>query len=733
MRADARGRPAGDGRRSVWRRQPALLLTLLLIFTATWPALRMWTTVRAAASDPLPIAPLGPLLAERTRFTAGFAEPRSLRLHAGVDFSTNRRQGMPVLAPAGGWISRIAADYTGYGLQLMLTDSLGRRHLFAHLSAFREDLQQELERARQASGAYSQALFPEPGRFPVRAGEEIGQSGDTGNGPPHLHYELRSATEDRVYNPLRHGLRVYDDQAPVLESLALVPAACGSRAGGGLLPVRVTPRAAGPGRWTLPDTLDCEGLTGLAIHAVDHLPGNAARLLPWQVEVVEEGDTLFRLRLDSFPLTAQGESGRLFQRWLQQMYGRPYLRLWGGAGELGVWDGRATAGLLVPDPARPLRRLDLLVRDAAENLASLHVVLRLRPAPVTEPHFAPPDSVDLAALKPPPPVKKGKKAGQRSRSRRKSKPAPPPPPPVPEWTLLDTGNGLHVRLAPLPPSAAVVGVPVLLGERGALAVWGQLRDKGWEWVLPPATVPDGLLRVAAPADFPALDLSGFWLDPDHDQILRATRDGAPIVLYAEAGTVPGPTRLLLRRGARGSFHLGPGELQFEKPLLLEFSLAGLPETERARAALFQANERGLPVGLVGGTVEDGRLVVSLARTGHYVLHADTRAPSISLRNPPVVKAKGRKGRKRSKTPAGYDPRPTLSWEIGGDPSGIDVVVLVENGRTHYPRYEPDTHLVTFRPAEEWPAGPLELELSVRDRSGNLSVVRIRILIRAARR
>lgn len=710
-------------------------MSTLLIALFAWPALRAWT--RADSPDPgsLPALPLGPLLAEETRFTSGFCEPRGLRLHAGVDFSTNRQRGMPVLAPAGGWISRIAADYPGYGLQLMLTDSLGRRHLFAHLLSFRADLQDTLERAQQAGGVYSLALFPAPGRFPVRRGEPIALSGDTGNGPPHLHYELRPAGEDRVYNPLRHGLQVRDDLPPTLESLALVPGGCGSRVEGGLLPRRFSPLSVDRGTWRVRDTLECEGRVGLALHAVDHLPGNEARLLPWQVEVVEDGDTLFRLRLDSFPLDQQGQGGRLFQRWLQQVHGRPYLRLWDGRGRLGIWDEREWDGWLTADPARPLRRLDVLVRDAAENLARLSLVLRLLPEASHPAEFATPDSLELARLTPPPPpVVKEQRAGKggkgkRKRGSRKRRTPAPPPLPDPQWTVLDTGDGLMLRLAPLPPSSAQVLQPRLLTDGRPLPLWGQLRDKGWEWSLPAAQVPNGRVVLETPAGMPALDLSGFWLDPEREQVLRESRGGAPILIYSQAGGVERPSRLLLRRGARHSFLLGPSDLSLEKPLQVELSLADLPEADWPRAALFQANERGFPIGLVGGEVVEGRLRTSLAHGGRYVLHADTRSPSVTLRKAPVVKEKRRRGRRRHKTPAGYPAQPTLVWEIGGDPSGIALVELRENGRRHYPRYEPDTHLVVFRPEEAWPSGELELELLVKDRSGNETLSRARIQIR----
>lgn len=719
-----------DPRVRALRIAPPFRLALLLLLLAAPAALR-WGALRAGAGSAPPGAPIGPLLGEATRLTAGFAEPRSLRLHAGVDFSTNRANGMPVLAPAGGWVSRLAADYTGYGLQLMITDSLGRRHLFAHLSRFRQDLEEELERARQASGTYSQLLRPPAGAFPVLAGEVVAWSGDTGNGPPHLHYELRAADEDRCYNPLRFGLRVPDDLPPRPEGLALVPLDAGARVEGGLFPRRVSPVARPGGGWGLADTLTACGAVGIALHAVDRLPGAESRLPPWRVALMEGRDTLFHLRLDSFPLALNAESGRLFHRWLQQETGRPYLRLWGEGGGMGLWGdaGEEERGRLRPDPARPVRRLELLVWDAAENLARLEWVLRLEAPPPASSVFTA-DSVEQARLRESA-SKPAKPRAARKGKRKRSRHSPAPPPPRPEWSLFALDDGLHLRLAPLPAHLAGV-TPALLAGRDTLAAGGALRDLGWEWALTLAEEARaraaGSLRVAAAGlkDPPPLTLAGTRLAPDRESTWRDAGGAPSLVIYADKGDVAASTPLILHRWEepRGVFTLGPGELQFERPLLLELSLSHLPQAERARTALFQVNDKGQPVALVGGTVHDGRLELRLARTGSYRLHADTRGPSITLRKPPAVKAK-RRGKRKARwvQPEAYPPQPTLVWEIGGDPSGIANVVLEVGGRRHFPRYEPDTHLVTFRPDSAWTEERADLELHVTDRSGNLSVLR----------
>jgi len=722
-------RPGLKGRSTTGFRPVRLLLPFILcvVLLLAWPALRSRSSASNGTPPLMPQAPIGPLLAEDTRFTSGFGEVRSLRLHAGIDYSTKRERGMPVLAPAGGWISRLAADYSGYGLQLVLTDSLGRRHLFAHLSAFRDDLAARLEQARQDSGRYAHVLDFPPGEFPVHLGEVIALSGDTGNGPPHLHYELRAAHQDICFNPRRHGLRVPDALPPHLEGLALLPLAAGARVGGRLLPWRLAPVLEGENRWRVADTLECEGPLGFALHAWDRLPDNGARPMPWQVVVVEGADTLFRLSLDAFPLAWNDHSGRVYQRWLQQVTGDPWLRLWASEGPLDVWsgpvDGQGWRGRLEPDAQRRLRQIQLLVRDENENLSRVDVVLRHLPQPAASPVFATPDSAEVAELKPSASTKAPvRKATRRKGKSRRKRPAPPPP--DPEWSRFTLPDGLHLRLAPLPATAATL-VPVLTGDGDTLAVWGHLRAKGWEWVLPRRLGSPVEVRVVNLPEAPALRLHGQWLDPGREQVWRDAGLGPALVIYSDRHTVESPAFMSFRRSSQGRvFTLGPVDLSLEKDLELEISLAAFPEDQRDAVALFQAGAAGGPVALVGGERDGDILRVKVGKPGSYTLHADRSGPGINLRKPVPIKMKrkgrGRRARWRTVRPEHYSQDAVLVWEVGGDPSGIADVELRLGGQRFYPAYEPDTHLARFALNGILPTGRHELELRVRDRLGNQS-------------
>ncbi len=711
------------------------LLSALVAILLAWPLLKEPSRANSASRNTLPVAPIGPLLGESTRFTSGFGEPRALRLHAGIDFSTNREKGMPVLSPAGGWISRLAADYTGYGLQLMVTDSLGRRHLFAHLSAFRDDLAIRLEQARQDSGRYVHVLHFATGEFPVQRGEVIGLSGDTGNGPPHLHYELRAAEEDLCFNPRRHGLRLEDRLPPRILGLALLPLEAGAMVEGGLLPMRLKPQDGGSSQWRVMDTLACRGPVALALHALERLPDNGAAPIPWQVEVVEEGDTLFRQRLDAFPLAWNDHSGRIYQRWLQHMSGDPWLRLWNRGGPLDLWSGpvdeEGWRGRLRPVNGKPLRRLQILVRDENLNLSRLDLVLRLLPASPPTAAFAPLDSMAVAELKATAaPSPKPAKA-RRTKGRRKNSRVPrPAPAPDPEWSRFTLADGFHVRLAPLPAHAAELR-PVLVADGDTLSVWGQLRARGWEWILPPQT--KGELRVANLPASPGLRLDGWWLDPGREQVWRDARQDPAVVVYSQRRTVEDFSFLSFKRGKDGRvFTLGPSDLQLEMDLELEISLSTFPEHLRDKVALFQAGAGGGPVALIGGRRDADRLKVTVGKAGSYVLHADTRGPGISLRKAPPIKVKrkgkGRRARWRTVPAEFYADNAVLVWDVGGDPSGIADVELRLAGRRFYPPYEPDTHLARFPLDQRLPAGVHDLELRVRDRLGNESVSSSRIRI-----
>jgi murein DD-endopeptidase MepM/ murein hydrolase activator NlpD len=104
----------------------------------------------------------------RPRFSHDWGAPRSGgRTHEGTDIFAP--EGTPVLAVVGGTV-RSGVSTLG-GTFAHLTGDDGRRYYFAHLAAFTGESPRK-----------------------VRAGEQIGEVGNTGNAiglPHHLHFEIR--------------------------------------------------------------------------------------------------------------------------------------------------------------------------------------------------------------------------------------------------------------------------------------------------------------------------------------------------------------------------------------------------------------------------------------------------------------------------------------------------------------------------------------------------------------
>jgi len=152
-----------------------------------------------------------------------FGELRTNHLHSGLDYRTGGNTGVPVLASANGHVSRIKTSATGYGLAVYLDHPNGYTTVYAHLERYASPLAEWIKTRHYQYLQFELDLALKPGEIPVRQGQIIGYSGNTGgSGGPHLHFEIRHTLSEAIINPQHLGLRLLDQKAPYFQSLRLV-------------------------------------------------------------------------------------------------------------------------------------------------------------------------------------------------------------------------------------------------------------------------------------------------------------------------------------------------------------------------------------------------------------------------------------------------------------------------------------------------------------------------------
>ncbi len=320
--------------------------------------------------------------------TGTFGELRANHFHAGLDL--RGAVGTPVYAVGAGHVSRIKIQAGGYGQAIYVRHPEGYSSVYAHLDRLTEPLMDYVRSAQYQREEFAVDLRPDPARFPVARGEQIGVVGDRGYSfGPHLHFEMRGDDEDEALNPLLFGIRVADTKAPDIREVLLYEMdESGRKVGEQNLKLW----AGGPNRKRVADTVYTSApLVGLELKAYD----KQDKLNNWNgiysVRLFADRDSVARFGYrfskvhyeDTRYLNSHVDYAAYSLRntWFHRVFRQPgnLLRLYQGA-------SNGTLPLAVDQ----YRDLLLEVGDYAGNTASARLTVKRRPAPAGELLPAPP-------------------------------------------------------------------------------------------------------------------------------------------------------------------------------------------------------------------------------------------------------------------------------------------------------------------------------------------------------
>ncbi len=153
---------------------------------------------------------------------ANFGELRPNHYHMGLDCRTDQVVNKTIIAAADGYIAHVRVEPFGFGQAIYINHPNGLTTLYGHLNSFFPALEEYVKEQQYKQQSWKVYLDIPLEMFPVKQGQSIAKSGDTGGSQgPHCHFEIRDTKTDKVLNPLLFGFPIPDDVPPTIVRLAL--------------------------------------------------------------------------------------------------------------------------------------------------------------------------------------------------------------------------------------------------------------------------------------------------------------------------------------------------------------------------------------------------------------------------------------------------------------------------------------------------------------------------------
>jgi hypothetical protein len=314
-------------------------------------------------------------LKSKPGLAASFCEYRPRHFHGGVDIKTWGARSLPCLAAEDGRVTRIKVQATGYGKALYLTIPSGETLVYGHLDHFAQPVADRVRAVQEATGNFEVDLFWEgDSAIPFKKGDVVAYSGVTGTVFPHLHFEVRDASQGPL-NPLTHGLYASDHIAPTPVAVAITPLDGNSTVEGDFQPRLYTRLLRNPqGVFEIGDPVGASGRIGISVDEYDQADGATNEMAAYKIELEVAGETYWTTAFEGFDFSQtrsiEVERDYRLMRRGRGVYHRLY-RVPGNRLKMLSGDGVIDAGLADPYPVD----ITITLSDAAGNTSQVVLTL----------------------------------------------------------------------------------------------------------------------------------------------------------------------------------------------------------------------------------------------------------------------------------------------------------------------------------------------------------------------
>ena len=207
--------------------------------------------------------------------SANCGELRGNHFHSGIDIKTQGVTGKPVYAIEDGFVSRISVSPSGYGLAIYVDHpATGHTSLYGHLERYSPQIADYVKKKQYEKESFAIDLSLDKNQFPVKKGQLIAYSGNTGSsGGPHVHFEIRETKGQVVLDPLVFYKNMIEDtQSPDVRGIAVYPVPGRGVVNGQGTVLRQSVSILKNGAYSpLKDPIEAWGVIGLGVKSYDRM------------------------------------------------------------------------------------------------------------------------------------------------------------------------------------------------------------------------------------------------------------------------------------------------------------------------------------------------------------------------------------------------------------------------------------------------------------------------------
>ena len=317
--------------------------------------------------------------------SGNFGELRSNHFHSGIDFKTQGVEGKPIHSVQDGYVSRISVSPWGYGNGLYITHPDGTTTVYGHLQKFSQKITAYLKEKQYEQESFNVNLSLTPDELPVKEGELVALSGNTGSsGGPHLHFEVRDTETEEPMDPIEYYKDlIKDTQAPKIQGIMVYSMPGKGVVNGSRRKLELKPVTAKNGKQTLTGKIEAWGEIGLAVKGYDYMDNTSNIYGIKDITLTADSQVIFHSNLDRFAFdeTRYLNSFTDFEEWNEHR--SFYIKSFVDPGNRLRFIESLNRGILTIDEPRTYH-LTYKLADAFGNTTQLSIRIEGKEQPIPE-------------------------------------------------------------------------------------------------------------------------------------------------------------------------------------------------------------------------------------------------------------------------------------------------------------------------------------------------------------